>query len=81
MVESLKKPVVGIDLGTTTSCVAVVENGKVVVIHNKQGNKTTPSIVSFTDDDILVGDPALNKVVRNAQNTVYDSKRLIGMKF
>ncbi|RHN44307.1 putative Heat shock protein 70 family [Medicago truncatula] len=74
---------VGIDLGTTYSCVAVWldEHNRVEIIHNDQGNKTTPSFVAFTDDQRLVGDAAKNQAPTNPENTVFDAKRLIGRKF
>ncbi|CAL5191508.1 unnamed protein product [Lathyrus oleraceus] len=74
---------VGIDLGTTYSCVAVWldEHNRAEIIHNEQGNRTTPSFVAFTDDQRLIGDAAKNQVATNAENTVFDAKRLIGRKY
>ena len=73
--------IIGIDLGTTNSCVAVIESGKPRVIENSEGARTTPSIVAYTSDDVLVGASAKRQAVTNANNTVYASKRLIGRKF
>src|SRR6201985_127497 len=73
--------VIGIDLGTTNSCVSVMEGGKPKVIENSEGARTTPSIVAYTDDEVLVGASAKRQAVTNPKNTLYAVKRLIGRRF
>src|SRR3989338_8520444 len=74
--------IIGIDLGTTNSCVAIMEGGKVRVIENAEGSRTTPSIVAYTkNNEVLVGASAKRQAVTNPKNTLYAIKRLIGRKF
>ena len=73
--------IIGIDLGTTNSCVAIVENGTPKVIENSEGARTTPSIVAYTQDEIIVGASAKRQAVTNPKNTIYAAKRLIGRRF
>ena len=77
----MSKHVIGIDLGTTNSCVSIIENGVSKVIENSEGARTTPSIVAYTDKEILVGASAKRQAVTNPKNTIYASKRLIGRRF
>lgn len=82
MTEQPKKQrIIGIDLGTTNSCVAVMEGGQPVVIPNAEGSRTTPSVVAFKGNERLVGIPAKRQSITNSENTIYSSKRFIGRKF
>ena len=79
--SELLEPIIGIDLGTTRCCVGTWRQGRIEIIPNDIGDRTTPSIVSFTKNQTVIGEPARSKMIRNLENTIYDSKRLIGRLF
>ncbi len=76
-----KKKIIGIDLGTTNSCVAIMEGGSTVVITNAEGARTTPSVISYKGNERLVGVPAKRQAVTNPDKTLYSTKRFIGRKY
>ena len=81
MVSARKDPWIGIDLGTTNSCIGIWRENQVQIIQNDMGLNITPSYVAFRDEQRLVGQPAKDQAARNPTNTVYDAKRLIGRRY
>jgi len=79
--KTMECPVIGIDLGTTYSCVGIFKKGQVEIIPNELGERITPSVVGFTDEERLIGQAAKNQMTINPTRTLYDVKRLIGRKF
>jgi heat shock protein 5 len=79
--KDIQCPVIGIDLGTTYSCVGIFKNGGVEIIPNEQGSRITPSVVGFNDEERLVGEAAKNQAALFPERTIYDVKRLIGRKY
>ncbi len=73
--------VIGIDLGTTNSCVAIMEGGSAQVIENAEGSRTTPSIIAYADNEVLIGQSAKRQAVTNPKNTLFAIKRLMGRRF